>query len=58
MVPSDPRIDTTVALDFSMAGQNPETENFGANEIVAPTSITETTPVARAFMWNNGRGVQ
>ena len=39
-----------MAPDVSMAGQNPETENFGANEIVAPTSMTETTPVAIAFM--------
>ena len=51
-------MDTTVAPDASIAGQKPETENFGANEIVAPTSITDTTPVARAFMWNSGRGVQ
>ncbi len=35
MVPSDPRIETTVAPDASIAGQKPETENFGANEIVA-----------------------
>ncbi|MNJ49565.1 hypothetical protein D3C77_448030 [compost metagenome] len=57
-MPNEPRIDTTVAPDFSIAGQKPDTENLGAKEMVAPTSITETTPVAMAFMWKSGRGVQ